>query len=349
MLMVIFGAGASYDSYAEQRPSIYPEDGATKTSRPPLARQLFHDRFADSLKQFHECKPIVSYLRGHTSIEAKLEELQNEATGTPPYKERLRQLAAVRWYLQVMLSRCDQDWYTHTGGITNYATLLDEIQRWGHDDVLCVTFNYDRLLERTLHEIYGLDFKTTDDYLRKPFAIIKVHGSVNWGRVIRNVPEECRNQPSDLQKIHCLTERLEAIEVTDKYVVARLRATGPFVRSGSGNDMLFPAIAIPVQTKQVFECPEKHLAYLTTRLREVDRLLIIGWGGMDKHFVNVVRERLRREVCGHVVCANDQESSAVVKTLAEAGMPGELLPMPQTFTSYVVDRVGKSLFGVECA
>jgi hypothetical protein len=39
MFMVIFGAGASYDSVASRRPSAYPRQMII--SRPPLAKELF--------------------------------------------------------------------------------------------------------------------------------------------------------------------------------------------------------------------------------------------------------------------------------------------------------------------
>jgi hypothetical protein len=96
MLLVIFGAGASYDSDPARPPETVKDD-----RRPPLADQLFDNRekFAEALTYFPECKPIVPLLRGTGEVEQRLEQLRDEAISAPPYPERLRQLAAVRGYL----------------------------------------------------------------------------------------------------------------------------------------------------------------------------------------------------------------------------------------------------------
>jgi len=99
MLLIIFGAGASFDS----DPSRPAPSGLE--NRPPLANQLFDDRhnFVAALCQFDECAEIVPFLRGAKAIEQQLEVLQNEAN---EYPDRFRQLAAARWYLQFMLGEC---------------------------------------------------------------------------------------------------------------------------------------------------------------------------------------------------------------------------------------------------
>ena len=79
-------------------------------------------------------------------MEQVLEKLQQESG---EYPDRRRQLAAVRYYLNVMLWECVEGWNEVAKGVTNYATLLDEIRRWREaDEQTClVTFNYDTLLE----------------------------------------------------------------------------------------------------------------------------------------------------------------------------------------------------------
>lgn len=85
MIMVIFGAGASYGSVPSQPPSLYPRNMIY--SRPPLASELLLDRdfFADALSRFPDCHPIVPYLqssRPGVSIEQTLETLQAEGEQT---------------------------------------------------------------------------------------------------------------------------------------------------------------------------------------------------------------------------------------------------------------------------
>lgn len=88
MLLVIFGAGASYDSAPSHPPpyrgslsSAIPS--GTETYRPPLANELFEERalFAETLKRYKQCLAIVPYLRhlGKRQLEEVLEQLQAEA------------------------------------------------------------------------------------------------------------------------------------------------------------------------------------------------------------------------------------------------------------------------------
>src|SRR5690349_11601596 len=105
VLTVIFGAGASFDSDAENRPRRHtPEQ-----DRPPLANELFESRavFIEILDRFPKCHAIVPFLRGTSSIEQVLETLQtktqSQACGDG---ERIRQLAAVRFYIQTVIAQC---------------------------------------------------------------------------------------------------------------------------------------------------------------------------------------------------------------------------------------------------
>src|SRR5438270_4277647 len=82
MLMVVFGAGASYDSV----PSKRPVDSLSITEaqfRPPLANQLFEPRpwFVEIMKRFPDCQAVIPYLEGRIggSVEQELERLQSEA------------------------------------------------------------------------------------------------------------------------------------------------------------------------------------------------------------------------------------------------------------------------------
>ena len=183
MLLVIFGAGASYDSDSSRPP---PPDGTFSVisdmesgSRPPLANDLFENRpgFKESLDLYSDCHPIVPCLRdmdGQRSIEQVLEELQLEAEEEPRYVDRLIQLAAVRLYLRSMLLKTSERWSGECGGITNYLALLDQIRRWAHRRVALVTFNYDPLLEHALQKLTGWPLDGLDRYpVPEPFAVFR--------------------------------------------------------------------------------------------------------------------------------------------------------------------------------
>src|SRR3989337_761360 len=128
MLMVVFGAGASYDSVPSRDPKSWPKERLP--DRPPLANELFDDRplFVDAMSRFPRCQAIIPYLRHRSedvSVEAVLEKLQAEGE---EYPERYRQLAAIRFYLHFVLWECERRWNDVAKGVTNYKTLLDQIE-----------------------------------------------------------------------------------------------------------------------------------------------------------------------------------------------------------------------------
>ncbi len=90
MLMVIFGAGASYDSLADISPGVIGKD-----LRPPLANQLFERRspFEPAVQEYWECRPIIPQLRQlsqDTYLEKVLETLRAEGE----YDEHRKQEAS---------------------------------------------------------------------------------------------------------------------------------------------------------------------------------------------------------------------------------------------------------------
>src|SRR6266568_3188132 len=180
MLLVIFGAGASFDSAPTYPPgaNVLGGDRVNNFHRPPLANELFENRplFAEAIDRFPECRPIVPRLRnlGDRSIEAVLEDIQGEAE---TYARANQELAAVRCYLHRVISRTENEWRGVAKHVTNYLTLLREIERTHPKGPVClVTFNYDMLLEDALLH-FDLHIEGMSDYTQKhPFyRVFKLH------------------------------------------------------------------------------------------------------------------------------------------------------------------------------
>src|SRR4051812_18039110 len=122
MLVVVFGAGASFDSVPALPTRLQRDD------RPPLANELFDDRplFREAMARLDDAKFITTYLMtrpGYRSVDVEkvLDQLMGEADS---YPERHKQLAAVRFYLRVALTQCAGQWLAASNGITTYKTLL---------------------------------------------------------------------------------------------------------------------------------------------------------------------------------------------------------------------------------
>src|SRR5882762_3497761 len=184
MLLVIFGAGASYDSVAHL-PLSAVNDNLHNPERPPLANQLFDNRliFVRAMREYPEVIPLAPPLRRPgVVVEAELAKLKEQSKTYPPAR---RELAAIRFYLHSALWECQKQWHAKHNGITNFAAFLRELERWRYerDEHVClVTFNYDTMLEEAMELVLGCTFQGFSKFIsQKGFSLIKLHGSIDWG------------------------------------------------------------------------------------------------------------------------------------------------------------------------
>src|SRR5207244_3103567 len=107
------------------------------------------------------------------------------------------QLLAVRCYLRRIIAECGARWMRAAHGVTHFAELVDEIERWragSAQPVFYVTFNYDTMLEDVLGPWHDSGFDEMTSYMRPQFSLFKLHGSVDWGRQVP-VPLHLTNDP----------------------------------------------------------------------------------------------------------------------------------------------------------
>lgn len=318
MILVVFGAGASYDSLP-LRPlgrTGYPED--REKWRPPLADQLFapHLDYEEIQRQLPELHPLVSPLHHrprNESVEAVLQRLAAEAA-----PKRRTQLLAVRFYLQRLIHTCEVSWNGEQNAIaTNHSALLDQIDSVlpSGRDVVLVTFNYDRMIERAL-EARGERFSRLEEYTSGTYKLFKLHGSVDWVRPL-SVPVP-PNLPSGRGGIaaHICREIAELGEPGDVQISPEARG------DVFGRNMAIPAIAIPTTEKSGFECPGTHVADLRPALQDVRAVLTIGWRAGERRFLELLREHLPRDVQGMCVSGEGRYSDETLRALRAAGIGG---------------------------
>lgn len=318
MLMVIFGAGASFDSSADYPPSKSIEE------RPPLANDLFANtvfnrRFRNEFPQFLELIPELLPKPGR-SIEDVLQRLQHEGAR---YPRRLQQLTAIRYYLQSLLSSAVATWLNTTGEATNYRTLIDQIEnhRKGSEPLCLVTFNYDTLLESALKAQLGVSFDVMADYVCHPeVKLFKLHGSVDWGRPLGSAPTTLSGTPDSIIK------EIERIGISDQIVTT---ASAPGMA-------LYPAIAIPVTEKQAFECPLDHVEELKKLIPRVTKVITIGWRGMEGHFLNLLRGLPPAHFV--TVAGSVDEATETLDRLRSLSVPVRFHELFAGFTDTVGDR-----------
>lgn len=331
MLMVVFGAGASFDSVPHRPPRKYDQ----MEYRPPLANELFGDRvpFEQAMERFPKCLPVIPHLRKQGNlVEQELERLQTEAAKDP---ERHRQLAAIRYYLHFMLSECVHQWRTNVArGVTNYKTLLDHIRSWNKkkEPVCLVTFNYDTMLEDAL-PVIGIQIQGIPDYIANDtYKVVKLHGSVNWGREVETPIEGLGLRDPGII-INELIDRVADLRISQRYQMSSAR---PMFRYH--HVALFPALAIPFEKKRSFECPPEQLAALETCIPEVEKILIVGWRATEYNFLDLLVKNLRKRVGVTIVAGGRRHAEETATKLAKAGIKGDFLSTEGGFTDLIEKR-----------
>lgn len=336
--MVIFGAGASYDSCP-----TYPAGLPGPGNRPPLAKDLFDNRqlFVDALDYFPQCKPVVPRLRdpnvldGHYSIEMLLQEIEEESATYPRGKQ---ELLAIRCYLQRAISECQREWQIVTRGVTNHLSLLREIERLRKNDeqVLLVTFNYDTILDEALKE-RGFRIDRMGDYkIGHPFfKLFKLHGSINWGLELESQIPANVNLSDPPSVLRSIIENADRLVLSDRYVLCPPRSMGVL-----DNCPVFPAIAIPVQQKSKFVCPELVLKELVSMLPRVTKIITIGWRATEDHFLRLLKAGLQPGLYISVVAGNQKEAEDVRVNVNSALFPNEPVSVAEVagFTTFIRSR-----------
>jgi hypothetical protein len=257
--MVVFGAGASYDSIDVKPPGASnPGWVIEEQFRPPLAKDLFGftELFADAMGRFEKVQPIIPILRrtGGKNVETVLRELQDQAEA---YPERHCQLMAVRYYLHFALWECERNWKIAAKNVTNYKALLDQINRWRSPDelVYLVTFNYDTLLEDATPTV-GLTITGLDHYIigSRSYKVFKLHGSVNWARGVATrspYADDSYTSANAWSVAQNHIERAASLKITDDFVRVDQHPIGLWEKRIG----LVPAIAIPVEKKPISSAP----------------------------------------------------------------------------------------------
>jgi len=308
-LLVIFGAGASYDSI---NPRAFPDKQPTRRIaqiahfRPPLARELFEDRgnFNLAVASYPQAQGRIMELRLKTvsaadfNVERELEQIKQSAGGYPPV---LVELAAIQFYLRRIIGECGGNWQAESHGLTNYRWLLSRIDRWRYPDkkVILVTFNYDYMLEMSLQGVTEpMVFNKIREYIaRDDLKVIRPHGSVTWGQYFQE-----RATPEASEQY--IIEHAADLHLTDEFVVTSAQAVG--------DRLVSPALAIPVEGKSDFACPPDHITALVDGMQDVTHVLIVGWRASESRFLDQLKEGGLADK-RILVVANDQKEAEKTK------------------------------------
>jgi hypothetical protein len=181
-----------------------------------------------------------------------------------------------------------------------------------NEPVLLVTFNYDTMIETALSSApinLGIsDFQHYDH--NDDFKLFKLHGSVNWAHEIESggIGDPGAYGPVEHQMIN-----MANLKISDRFTMVPSNSMGEGVP-------VYPAIALPVDTKSNFECPSGHLDCLREHLAKVTKVVTIGWAAQEQHFLKLLKEHLTEEISIYAVAGERPYAQAVLHRIEDAGI-----------------------------
>jgi SIR2-like protein len=343
VLLVIFGAGASYDSDYNLRPPVdihakarAPESG----DRPPLADELFENRpeFVEVMKKFGRCRQVIHRLRKNdVNVEKELAVIQAEAVG---YAGGPSELAAIRYYIRFAIHLCVQRWNRRHSGLTNYAALLREIEHWRQEfgeQVAFVTFNYDTMLEDAMSQVLGFTINDFASYISQPnYSVFKLHGSTNWARIVNVSDSHTYDYDRVISRASDLTQHVtEIFKIVNGLEMLRDQEW-----------LIVPALALPVDKKDEFSCPREHVDGLAKLVPQVTKILIVGWRATEEKFLEMLRSPLtglKAYPPLMIVSGNLKDADKTFKNLGSkiTHTCGPLTTIETGFSGLIMDDLGE--------
>ena len=324
-LMVVAGAGASHDSVDLATTRL---GAITASGRPPLARELFADPSGVGgrlLETYADAIVVVAEIRA-AAERRDFESVLAEYAGRRAHARAARQLLATRYYLRNVIAAGEKRWLRECHGVTNWCLFLDILERSYADDVVLVTLNYDTLIEHALTTVFGWSVSDLSSYTQGQYALLKLHGSVDWCRVV------------DLAREPDLASEDRIIASADRILPAVTRQIAHASESDTTDRVVIPAIGIPFSPDDATECPADHETFLRDRLASVERVIAIGWSGASAWLLKTLADRdcgLRDNVPFDIVCEDEDATLRTARNLHDAGLHAELRQFPEGFSGLV--------------
>jgi hypothetical protein len=135
------------------------------------------------------------------------------------------------------------------------------------------------MIEQAMTQLFGLKFDILPQYIRdgQNYKLIKLHGSVDWGREIIALTTP--------RAVPAILDVLDTLQLAEYRKFSSPPAKFPDGVTG------FPALAIPVENKSEFNCPREHIESLATVIPQVTKIITIGWRATEQHFLKMLKSR----------------------------------------------------------
>jgi hypothetical protein len=335
-LFVVIGAGASYASTSPE--NVGPLGLGTDTGsdqfiaaealRPPLVTELFDPRFAGILNKYPLAQMAASDIRKRRHTPVAIEEFLREQYRHSTNALDQRKFHGVHWYLQDLFWSISRFFTSHPD---NYDRLISGCLRLPR--VIFITLNYDTLLDDRLRIVQPIDSMDGYTPVEENWGLVKLHGSVDWGIPIQGPAMDGRqivfdSPPEIYLSNDILLRRPGANSIED----IRLDRTG--------SQYFYPAMSVPVGTRDEFSCPDAHIGYLRNAMAAQDGLdvLMLGYSALDEEVLTLFKDS--EKTLKSLVAVNADRASAKVAHGRVVNVLGNPSGISQVYDKSFADFVG---------
>lgn len=315
--LIILGAGASMD-YLRADDHVEHRNNDYSKYRAPLMNQLFDDtRFHTELSRHPEIDSLTSdamnaMSRPNPNFEDYLTNARDTLSKNNP--DIFSQLVALIFYLADLFSVISEKFYYPRN---HYKDILHKIDNYCEGQACFVNLNYDLLLERSLndHSKGKFDYLKIDNFVSSNIKIIKIHGACNW----RYQPQTVQTKETTAVKFFSTFSKELILGIKKDQIcrkaddITNIGFKPEYSQEENYWTVKLPAIALPLKNKpDNYVCDDHHINILKENLKKTDRVLIIGWRGVDQYLLKLLKDELGDRKIPVAVVTKDTTPDTVI-------------------------------------
>ncbi len=266
--LIVFGAGASFG--CTNRPVKPP---LTKDIAPRLRNTPGSNKCLTIIEELEKARREDDFFDFEAIMRSVYEKLKNDPVTRDQFNEFRRALRNLFWK--------SSNFSIDTHYTTLYHTLLAaEERRDSQRGFSVINMNYDTLAQRGFNN--RAVFNSFSNFLgsaERPYSIFHPHGSVSWFEI-------------DSKLIDSNGAKIPASRNdgnTAMWFVAGQNPPGTYPFANHKKNIV-PSLALPMygdeRSKTVW--PDEHRDRCMRELASVDKVIIIGWRGADKHIMEFI-------------------------------------------------------------
>ena len=253
-------------------------------ARPPLASGLFDGRnelHAELLARYPGAATLAQRIAGIKDIELEQVLRRYAESSNTQMREQYKEVPP---YLRDLLARASWSYVRFPGA---YSAFLVQAAGETDHEIVAISLNYDRLLERalTFYDSRTYEFSRLEHYCspNRQVRVVKPHGSVDWIQ-----PLHAANDWRDSVRAHDLSQPIDYSTVV---VYGNPQPTSEITRESAH---WYPVLTAPLSGKDSSHlvCPPEHTSHLRDFLPTTDKALFIGTSGYDTDVLDILRESL---------------------------------------------------------